>query len=102
MSNHSKSCDDLFLQGVRKVLWDHWDPIGLNDNPLLSDEYDAYVPRVAAILMAPNAGRHLNAYLRMIETEQMGVGRQSDSAAKIHFVVEKLFELKTSMPCGDS
>ena len=41
---------------VSDVLWRHWDPLDLNENPEARGEYDAYVPRViGAIMRGANA-----------------------------------------------
>lgn len=32
------------LEAVRRILWEDWDPIGVNDHPGAIDEYDSYAP----------------------------------------------------------
>ena len=38
-----------FLE-VQDILFNTWDPIGVNENQNLRDEYDRYVPRVVRLL----------------------------------------------------
>ncbi|GAG09005.1 unnamed protein product, partial [marine sediment metagenome] len=47
--------DALHLE-IRQLLWKEWDPIGVNQFPEASDEYDAYVPEVVE-LVRNNASR---------------------------------------------
>jgi hypothetical protein len=35
---------------VRHILFHGWDPLGVGDNPKLSDEYDRYVPEIARMV----------------------------------------------------
>lgn len=40
---------DLFLK-VDRILWEEWDPIGLNGNGGPADEYRGYVPSIIKLL----------------------------------------------------
>jgi hypothetical protein len=35
---------------VRHILFHKWDPLGVGENPKLSDEYDRYVPEIARMV----------------------------------------------------
>jgi hypothetical protein len=39
-------------QAVKEVLFQEWDPIGINSNPLCGDEYDSYVSTIVRLLKA--------------------------------------------------
>lgn len=39
-------------QAVEEILFREWDPIGINSNPALSDEYDSYVSAIVRLLQA--------------------------------------------------
>jgi hypothetical protein len=39
-------------QAVKEILFREWDPIGINSNPALSDEYDSYVSAIVRLLQA--------------------------------------------------
>ena len=30
---------------IRTILMEHWDPIGISDEPNAADEYDLYIPK---------------------------------------------------------
>jgi hypothetical protein len=38
----------LLLERVRQVLWETWDPIGVNEHPEASSEYDSDAPGVVS------------------------------------------------------
>ena len=36
-------------QAVKEILFREWDPIGINSNPSLSDEYDSYASGIVRL-----------------------------------------------------
>jgi len=36
---------------IRKVLWEQWDPVGVNDTPEAFDEYDSYAGGIQSLLL---------------------------------------------------
>lgn len=53
---------------------EHWDPIGVQDEPNAQDEYDAYVGKVYMMLMDERASTDaIFDYLHGIATEHMGL-----------------------------
>jgi hypothetical protein len=65
--------DDSTLKAARKILWESWDPIGVNRRANLSDEYDSYAPGLVRLLAAGCSARELEAHLARLETESMGL-----------------------------
>lgn len=61
------------LRRVEQILWENWDPIGVNAMSGPSDEYDSYAPAVLRMLLAGVTEEELVAHLHAIETEQMGL-----------------------------
>ena len=61
---------------IRQVLFRDWDPIGVNENSKLSDEYDSFIAGVYRILMASRSEDDLIAYLFKAE-EALGMRAQS-------------------------
>ena len=55
---------------IRDVLFNEWDPIGVND-VAPSDEYDAYVGGIYRLLSSGTDSEILAAHLRKLEIEQM-------------------------------
>jgi hypothetical protein len=58
---------------IRKVLFWHWDPIGVRDCVKEEDEYDAYVGPVYRLLGSGASDQELAAYLTRTERETMGL-----------------------------
>ena len=61
------------LLQVDRILWEDWDPIGVNDEPAAFDEYTTYAPGVIRLLMQGADVRRISEYLADIERERMGL-----------------------------
>lgn len=60
---------------VRQLLLRDWDPIGVQDVPEASDEYDTYADKAYVMLMDERATAEVLAdYLYYIAAEHMGLG----------------------------
>lgn len=46
-----------FYKGVREILWNNWDPIGVN-NIAPRDEYQSYVPEIFFLLIQKKGDNH--------------------------------------------
>lgn len=58
---------------VGQILWQEWDPIGVNHFPEAVDEYESYVPVVVEALLNKSTADDIAAVLIAIETERMGL-----------------------------
>ena len=63
------------MEAVREVLLRDWDPLGVGDNPSLSDEYDRYVGTACRYLQGGVDDYKLAAYLGQIQEVAMGLTR---------------------------
>ena len=61
-----------FYTLVDEILWDDWDPIGVNDIAP-RDEYQSYVPKVFSLLIISKTDREIADRLYKIETETIWV-----------------------------
>jgi hypothetical protein len=52
---------------IRAILLKDWDPLGVGDNPHLSDEYDAYIAGILRLLDTHCTVDQLERYLLDIE-----------------------------------
>ena len=59
--------------GVRKLLMEEWDPIGVARMPSAADEYDSYVGTVGRMLREGATTAELSTYLTRVRTEWIGV-----------------------------
>ena len=58
---------------IRRILFRHWDPIGVNDDPRLGGEYDNYIGGVYRLLSNSPSEDDLIDYLISIKTDAMGL-----------------------------
>jgi hypothetical protein len=70
------------LDAVRRVLWQTWDPIGVNDHADVSTEYDSYAPTIVRMLLQDCTAHDLERHLSTLETDSMGLAPRSTSAAR--------------------
>jgi hypothetical protein len=59
--------DDNRVQNIRTILLEDWDPLGVGDNPHLTDEYDAYIPGILRLVDNHCPADQLERYLLDIE-----------------------------------
>lgn len=68
------------LSDIRRVLWEQWDPIGVNDEPGAFGEYDGYAGYAGAIydlLMQGASDDAIARQLHTYETVNMGMGQRT-------------------------
>lgn len=78
MTNKIKRAKEI-QDEIREVLFREWDPIGVNDMPELSDEYNAYVGKVYRTLISGCSLRELMTLLHTIESEDIGTSCRDKS-----------------------
>lgn len=59
------------IEAVDSVLWEVWDPIGVNDVPEARDEYASYAPGVARLLRSGASDAEIRSHLATIVAERM-------------------------------
>src|SRR5262249_44928575 len=80
---------------VRRILVHDWDPIGIQDVPEASDEYDRYADKAHVMLMDDRATADMiAAYLYEIAAEHMGLGHNQRLAEVSKSVAETLVALR--------
>jgi hypothetical protein len=65
-------------RAIRRVLMDHWDPIGVRGMPEAEDEYDHYIHPVFHLLAQHPSASEITAYLRRVEEATMGLSPRPD------------------------
>ena len=80
---------------IRQVLFRDWDPIGVNDNPQLVDEYDSYIAPVYRILSGSRSEDDLIECLYRTEHDQIGTG--CESLEQLRPVARKLLALDVTL-----
>jgi hypothetical protein len=60
-------------QAVKEILFREWDPIGINSNPALSDEYDSCVSSIVRLLQAEADEYKIAEHLRNLQRVNIGL-----------------------------
>jgi hypothetical protein len=55
-----------------------WDPIDVRDEPCAADEYEAYIPKIKALLRRGTSIQELMEYLDEVATQRMGLTPQRE------------------------
>lgn len=61
------------LKEVQALLFQNWDPLGVNDQPLCQNEYDSYAPGICRLLHAGADEAKLVKHLERLQTSSMGL-----------------------------
>ena len=64
---------DPLLNAVREVLFREWNPIGVSDNELCSNEYDSYAPTICQWLRDGVDEYRLTSHLNELQRNGMGM-----------------------------
>jgi hypothetical protein len=67
-------------EGLRRLLMDEWDPIGVRGVPEAVDEYDSYAGIVARMLREGASPKEIQQYLTNVQEDAMGLGSINDVA----------------------
>lgn len=59
---------------VKQILWEIWDPIGVNGEPDAFGEYDSYAPHILTLLQSGASKDQLANALDHITNDLMGLG----------------------------
>jgi hypothetical protein len=80
---------------VNWILWNDWDPIGINDYGGLTDEYVGYVPQVYKLLNDSKGEMEIAKYLDLLVTDNMGLNSNLDENLRIaRLLIDKKTEYK--------
>jgi hypothetical protein len=77
---------------IDEILWNDWDPIGINDDEIARDEYQTYVPHILLLTMQDADKIKIAGYLHKVETINMGL---SGNMQRCREVAQKIIEAKS-------
>jgi hypothetical protein len=80
---------------IRQVLFRDWDPVGVNSDPELADEYDSYIAPAYRILVGNRSEDDLIGFLYRTERDQIGTG--CESPEQLRTVAQKLLALDVTL-----
>lgn len=67
-----KKKNQELYDAVDKILWEEWDPLGVNDIDDARDEYYSYIPRITKFLIEGRDQYKLTQHLYDLTTIAMG------------------------------
>lgn len=79
----------LFVQ-IDRILWNDWDPIGVNDSDLATDEYRGYVPHLVKLKLEGADKIKIADHLHHVETVNIGLSGNKDHCKEI---AQKIIDL---------
>lgn len=79
------------LAVVDRMLWEDWDPIGVNEIPEARDEYESYVPGVVQLIRQATSAADVFRHLWWLETVYMGLG---GDRSRTQAMADRLFALR--------
>ena len=68
-----KKAHKELYKAIDKILWNDWDPIGINDEIAARDEYQSYIPEIFSLLIQNKSEKEIVDSLCKIENERMGL-----------------------------
>ena len=81
-------------RGIDEILWNDWDPIGINLLPSSRDEYQNYIPVIFRMVMKSVSIQELEEYLDDVVRNRMGLRSIKKSNQP---VAKKIIELKNQL-----
>jgi hypothetical protein len=73
---------------IDEILWEDWDPIGVNNFENSRDEYQTYVPQAFRLALENADVSEIAEYLNQVATETMGLQSNLDHCTKIAKVIK--------------
>jgi len=68
---------------IDDLLWEEWDPIGINDIPEARDEYSSYTPQIFSLAIHGASHEDIVEKLRRIEINWMGLVSNAERNMKL-------------------
>ena len=65
------------LSEIQRVLWEQWDPIGVNDEPRAFGEYNRYADSIYELLIRGASDDEIAQQLHTYETVNMELGQRT-------------------------
>jgi hypothetical protein len=92
MNKLSQDQQSLFKR-VKKILWDKWDPIGVNDGDnVCDDEYDSYAPHIFRLALEGKDAIRIAGSLTLSVEQNMGLSSNKENDMKVANLIIKAKE----------
>jgi hypothetical protein len=78
-----RSKSKILYAKIDQILWENWDPIGINDETAASGEYETYVPKLYALKSNDADIETITNHLLKIEIKRMGLAGDIENCRKV-------------------
>lgn len=79
-----------YFKEVTKILWEKWDPIGVNDGENeWDDEYDSYAPHIFRLAIEGKDAQRIADSLSLSAEQSMGLGSAREHDIKVAELIVK-------------
>ena len=82
--------DNLAYKLIDEILWNDWDPIGVNEYQQVRDEYYSYIPMILHLKVIGSDQETIAQHLLQIETEQMEVTGNIEICRRIAKLIDEI------------
>ena len=82
--------DKILYQKIDEILWNDWDPIGVNDTPEARDEYHSYIFELIDMKKNRATPGEITNHLHRIEFEHIGLFGELE---RCRVVAEKIVDI---------
>ena len=81
--------DEQLFRQIDKILWNDWDPIGINDI-VPRDEYQSYTAEVLRLKLSGVDAETIAQHLDRIEVEKMGLFSNLEHCRRVSIKIHSL------------
>lgn len=71
------------MRELRRLLMEHWDPIGVRSLPAAANEYDAYLNQIRRLVSDHASAERIAEHLSRVEHERMGLPTDAERLVPI-------------------
>lgn len=83
MERKPLSQEQILYRQIDDILWNDWNPIGINDCEQARDEYYGYLPYVWRCKLQGSDTATIAEYLFRVETEKMGLNGDMENCKRV-------------------
>ena len=85
-----KQKDEKLWLLVDEILWNDWDPIGVNDSEQARNEYHSYISTIVRLIMSNSDGSNLAKHLHQLRSVSIGLSENFEVDQRVsHKLIEE-------------
>ena len=88
----ARQFSDIAIARINSVLFERWDPIGVNDTEVAKDEYLSYAPEIYSFLARGEPADFIGRHLDFLASTRMGVGAHAAQSLAVASELKALWQ----------